>query len=104
MAQTVVLKSFPLSCLHCPLLPLLSAVTLLLGGERESSCEDPFPVLISCFRSGNWVTKLSGAECKTESPRVSPVKKRLVYGSLGTNFGWLDPFLFLFFFPDFQVD
>lgn len=37
--------------------------------------------LVSYLRSGNWVTKLSGAECKIKGPRVSPVNKRPVYAT-----------------------
>lgn len=42
-------------------------------------------ILIFCFKSGNWVTKLSGAEYKIEGPKLSPVNTRLVHESFGIS-------------------
>lgn len=94
--QTVVLPEIFLAfLLHWPFLPLLStAASCCCQGDLPALTLLPF--FISCFRPGHWVTKLSGAECRSESPGVSPVKEALVDGSFGTSFGWLDTsFVFL---------
>lgn len=68
----VLLEIFLASLLHWPLL-------LWLYTAASSCCQgDPLaltllPFLISCFRPGNRVTKLSGAKCRIEDPKCSPV-------------------------------
>lgn len=80
---TVVLdESFLSSLLYRPFLPLLSAVTVCcLKKDGGLPTMTLLSFLVSYFRSGNWVTKLSGAECKIEGPRVSPVNKGPVYAT-----------------------